>query len=197
MTELLLLSGGVDSAALAVLHRPNVALTVDYGQRPALGEISAARSICAELSLRHDVIRIPLEALGSGLMVGADPSSLSEHVEFWPFRNQLLLTIGAMHAIRHGLKRVLIGTVATDVRHRDGSADFLRRANDLIREQEGSIEVLAPGLQEDTATLVRRAQVPASVLGWTHSCHTGSLACGQCPGCIKHSNLMEELDWNR
>jgi 7-cyano-7-deazaguanine synthase len=35
------------------------------------------------------------------------------------------------------------------------------------------------------------------VLGWTHSCHTGPLACGQCPGCIKHSNLMEELDWNR
>lgn len=197
MTELLLLSGGVDSAALAVLHRPQVALTVDYGQRAAPGEISAARSICAELGLHHDVVRIPLEALGSGLMAGTEPSPFSEHVEFWPFRNQLLLTLGAMHAVRQGLKRVLIGTVATDIRHRDGSIDFLRRASDLIREQEGGIEVLAPGLHEDTATLVRRAQVPASVLGWTHSCHIGPLACGQCPGCIKHSNLMEELDWNR
>lgn len=197
MTELLLLSGGVDSAALAVLHRPQVALTVDYGQRAAPGEISAARSICAELGLRHDVVHIPIGALGSGLMAGTEPSPLSQHIEFWPFRNQFLLTIGAMHAVRHGLKRVLIGTVATDARHRDGSADFLRRANDLICEQEGGIEVLAPGLREDTATLVRRAQVPASILGWTHSCHTGPLACGQCPGCIKHSNLMEELDWNR
>jgi 7-cyano-7-deazaguanine synthase len=197
MTELLLLSGGIDSTALAVLHHPNVALTVDYGQRAAPGEISAAQSICAELGLRHDVLHIPIGALGLGLMAGTEPSSLSEHAEFWPFRNQFLLTIGAMYAVRHGLIRVLIGTVATDVRHRDGSADFLRRANDLMREQEGGIEVLAPGLNEDTVALVRRAQVPSSILGWTHSCHVGPLACGQCPGCIKHSSLMEELNWNR
>jgi 7-cyano-7-deazaguanine synthase len=197
MTELLLLSGGIDSTALAVLHRPRIALTLDYGQRAAAGEISAAKSICSELGLRHDVLTIPVGSLGSGLMNGSSPSPLSEHVEFWPFRNQFLLTIGAMHAARHGLTRVLIGTVATDVRHRDGSADFLQRANDLIREQEGGIQAVAPAIKEDPETLVRRAQIPPSVLGWTHSCHVGPLSCGQCPGCIKHSNLMEALNWNR
>ncbi|WP_082648245.1 7-cyano-7-deazaguanine synthase [Lysobacter capsici] len=197
MTDLLLLSGGIDSTALAVLCRPNVALTVDYGQRAASGEISAARSICVELGLRHDIAHIPIGALGSGLMTGTESSPLSEHPEFWPFRNQFLLTIGAMYAVRHGLTRVLIGTVATDVRHHDGSAVFLQRASDLIREQEGGIEVLAPGLDQDSTALVRRAQVPPSVLGWTHSCHVSPLSCGQCPGCIKHSNLMEELNWNR
>ncbi|TKR30271.1 7-cyano-7-deazaguanine synthase [Luteimonas gilva] len=197
MNELLLLSGGIDSTAIAVLKRPAIALTVDYGQRAAPGEITAAKAICTELGISHVVLAVPLSSIGQGLMAGGTRSVLSEREEFWPFRNQLLLTIGAMYAASNSLTRVLIGTVATDVRHRDGSRSFLRAMHELISSQEGGIEIQAPGINEDTLSLVRRAQVPASVLGWTHSCHAGSLACGACPGCVKHSEIMEALGWSR
>lgn len=196
-TDLLLLSGGLDSTALAVIHRPAVCLTIDYGQRAAQGEIQAAREICRELGLRHDVLALPLNGLGLGLMAGQTGSAHSEHPEFWPFRNTLLITLGAMFAVTHGLGRVLIGTLATDLRHRDGLPDFLRLMAELVRMQEGGIEVVAPALDDDALSLIRRSNAPASVLGWTHSCHVSAIACGQCPGCHKHSNTLEELGWNR
>lgn len=196
-TDLLLLSGGLDSTALAVIHRPAVCLTVDYGQRAAQGEIQASREICRELVLRHDVLALPLHELGAGLMAGDSESILSEHPEFWPFRNMLLITLGAIYSAKYGLDRVLIGTSATDLRHRDGSPEFLQRMADVVRIQEGGIEVVAPALEDDALSLIRRSGAPASVLGWTHSCHVSVIACGHCPGCYKHSNTLEELGWNR
>lgn len=38
----LLLSGGLDSTAIAAWQRPDVCVTVDYGQRPARGELAAS-----------------------------------------------------------------------------------------------------------------------------------------------------------
>jgi 7-cyano-7-deazaguanine synthase len=196
-TDLLLLSGGLDSTALAVIHRPAVCLTIDYGQRAAPGETQAAREICRELGLRHEVLTLPLRDLGAGLMAGQSESALSEHPEFWPFRNTLLITLGAMYAAKHRLDRVLIGTSATDDRHRDGSPAFMRGMAEVVRMQEGGIEVVAPALDEDALSLIRRSEAPSSVLGWTHSCHASAIACGQCPGCHKHSNTLEALGWNR
>lgn len=197
MTDLLLLSGGLDSTALAIIHRPALCLTIDYGQRAAAGEIQAALEICREIGLRHEVLPLQLPELGAGLMAGERESALSEHPEFWPFRNTLLITLGAMFAAKHGLNRVLIGTSATDNRHRDGSPAFVRGMAEVVRMQEGSIEVVAPALDEDALSLILRSRAPASVLAWAHSCHVGAIACGQCPGCHKHSNTLEALGWNR
>lgn len=197
MTDLLLLSGGLDSTALAVIHRPAVCLTIDYGQRAAQGEIQASREICRELDLRHDMLPLPLHELGTGLMAGQPDSALSENPEFWPFRNMLLITLGAMYAAKHRLDRVLIGTLATDVRHRDGSPEFLHGIAEIVRAQEGGIELVAPALGDDALSLIRRSGAPESVLGWTHSCHVSAIACGHCPGCHKHSNTLEVLGWNR
>jgi 7-cyano-7-deazaguanine synthase len=196
-TDLLLLSGGLDSTALAVIHRPAVCLTIDYGQRAAQGEIQASREICRELGLRHDVLVLPPHELGAGLMAGQSQSVLSEYPEFWPFRNTLLITLGAMYAVKYGLDRVLIGTSATDVRHRDGSPEFLHGMAEVVRMQEGGIELVAPALGDDALSLIRRSGAPDSVLGWTHSCHVSAIACGHCPGCHKHSNTLGELGWNR
>jgi 7-cyano-7-deazaguanine synthase len=45
----LLLSSGMDSLCLAWWKRPNVAITLDYGQLPAQAEIAASSEICREL----------------------------------------------------------------------------------------------------------------------------------------------------
>lgn len=193
MSDLLLLSGGIDSIAIAAWCRPKLCLTIDYGQRPAAAEFQAAQQVCIALGLRHELLAIPTSKLGAGDLVGESTSSLSAHSEFWPFRNQYLITIGAMIAVKADCTRVLIGTVATDQRHRDGDPEFVRVMDQLVSLQEGNLRVVAPAAALTTAELVRCSGVNPDVLAWAHSCHVGNLACGKCRGCEKHSEVMEEL----
>ena len=197
MSSVLLLSGGLDSIALAAWKKPEYGLTINYGQIAAEAEIKAAAQVCSSLGIKHAVINIDLAILGSGLMLGDDVKSCSENAEFWPYRNQLLITIASMFAIKHGGKEVLIGTVITDKRHLDGSEEFLNYINKLVSYQEGAVSVSAPAKYLTTAELINKSQVPFEVLSWGHSCHTSNLACGQCPGCIKHTEVMLELDVER
>lgn len=197
MSELLLLSGGIDSICLAAWRRPACCLTIDYGQRPAKAEFTAAEQVCKALGLTHDTLLVPVGQLGGGLMAGAAPFAASPHAEFWPFRNQFLITLGAMHALRFGYTKVLIGTVLSDRRHADGHPAFVKGIADVVRAQEGAIELEAPALHHSTVDLIRLSGVTPDVLGWAHSCHTGILACGQCPGCRKHSEAMAGIGWNR
>jgi 7-cyano-7-deazaguanine synthase len=195
MSELLLLSGGIDSVAIAAWRRPACCLTIDYGQRPAGAEIESAQEVCRRLGLLHEVIRVPINELGSGALAGRPPSEFSPHEEFWPFRNQFLLTLGAMYAMLHSLNSVLIGTVRNDGRHADGSPAFLNRIADLVAQQEGRISITAPAIDLSTVELVNISNVEPSVLGWAHSCHTSQVACGHCPGCNKHAETMAALGW--
>jgi 7-cyano-7-deazaguanine synthase len=197
MSELLLLSGGIDSICLAAWRRPQLCLTVDYGQKAAEAEIAAASEVCAALALKHKVIRAPIPSLGCGDLVGGAASTASENTEFWPFRNQLLVTLGAMASMIHSCRRIVIGTVKSDSRHKDGTVDFVKRISDLLAMQEGELSLEAPAISLTTDELVQCSKVSASILGWAHSCHTANLACGQCRGCEKHSIAMRRLGWNR
>ena len=197
ISELLLLSGGVDSVALAAWRRPALCLTIDYGQRAAPAEIQSSAQVCKSLGLRHDVLRAPVPSLGSGQMAGESSSPHSAHSEFWPFRNQYLITLASMVAIQQRCTAILIGTVVTDNRHHDGSQTFLNAMRETILQQEGSIELLAPAASLTSEQLVHASGIDHATLGWAHSCHTGTLACGACPGCFKHSQVMSALGWSR
>ena len=176
MRRLLLLSGGVDSIAIASWLRPTVSLTINYGQRAAAAEIQASSQVCKELGLAHEVVEVNIAAMGSGRMAGESHSPHSTHEEFWPFRNQFLVTIAGMAAMRHKCDTVLIGTVATDCRHIDGSPEFLATIGTLMQMQEGGIALSAPASRMTTEELVKQSNVSSGVLGWAHSCHSSSLA---------------------
>ena len=195
MSELLLLSGGIDSTALAAWRSPALCVTVDYGQRSAEGEILAAVQVCQDLHLSHEVLTARTSSIGCGDLVGESPSVHSPHTDFWPFRNQYLITVASMIALKRGCDTVLIGTVCTDVRHRDGSHEFLASMNHLLGMQEGNLRLYAPAANLTTEELVRRSLIQPATLAWSHSCHTGNLACGQCRGCQKHSEVTQALGW--
>lgn len=196
MSDLLLLSGGIDSIAIAAWCRPEVCLTVDYGQLPAAAEIDSAAEVCRRLGLVHDVIRVPISQLGSGVLAGRPMAEVSPYEEFWPFRNQFLLTLAAMYAVSRSLRRVLIGTVRNDNRHSDGSLAFVAQIAQLVAQQEGHITLVVPAIELTTVELVKTSNIDQSVLGWAHSCHTSVVACGHCPGCNKHFETMRDLGWN-
>jgi 7-cyano-7-deazaguanine synthase len=191
-----LLSGGVDSIAIAFWKRPEVVFTLDYGQAPANAEIHAAEQVCSELGIRHEILRIDCSSLGSGDLANSPALSIAPVPEWWPFRNQLLVTLAAARAVACGVERLLLGTVVTDRAHADGSPLFVSALSSLMNMQEGGIVVEAPAIELSSAELVRTSDVPVGLLAWAHSCHVGNLACGRCRGCAKHFTTMRELGFD-
>lgn len=193
--DAILLSGGMDSIALAAWVRPSKALTIDYGQLCADAELRAARQASEELGIEHSAITVDCRDLGSGDLAGTKASSLAGASDWWPFRNQLLVTLAAAWAIKVGTDRLMLGTVKTDSSHLDGTPQFIRLIDGLLQMQEGSLRVEAPAIGFSTAELVRKSGIELSVLAWAHSCHKANYACGLCRGCQKHREVMTELGY--
>ncbi|TXH38862.1 MAG: 7-cyano-7-deazaguanine synthase [Rhodospirillaceae bacterium] len=188
--KLLLLSGGIDSSCIAAWLRPDMLCTVDYGQRVAAAEIRASAYVASQLGLRHEVIKVDCSALGTGHLTGREPSSLAAAPEWWPYRNQLLITLGAMRFVSEGLSEIMIGTVASDVVHMDGRAEFIDAIGTLLRVQEGAVNVSAPASLMRSEELILRSGITAELLAYTFSCHVSVYPCGQCRGCLKHNEVM-------
>jgi 7-cyano-7-deazaguanine synthase len=143
MKTALLLSGGMDSVAIAWWKRPDIAITLDYGQKAAEAEIGAAKTICQSLDIEHHIVRVDCSTLGSGDMAGTAADVNAPSSDWWPYRNQMLISLAAMKAITLGITHLWIGTVKSDGTHLDGTPDFVRKINDLMYYQEGSITVEA------------------------------------------------------
>ena len=188
-----LLSGGVDSIALTFWRRPEYAITIDYGQRAAGTELPVAAEVARSLGVRHEILRVDCSTLGSGDMAGNAASAHAPVPEWWPFRNQLLLTLAGMRAVAIGVDELMVGSVVSDGSHADGRPGFYAAMDAVMAMQEGAVRVSAPALAMTTVELVRASGAPRDLIAWAHSCHTGPLACGACRGCVKHYEVMKEL----
>lgn len=188
-----LLSGGMDSIALAYWLRPEMAITIDYGQRAAAAEIRAAKKVCEELSIKHDVLMIDCRSLGTGDMAGSGQLDCAPSSEWWPFRNQLLITFAAARLIKFGMNRLLVGSVKTDGDYADGRPEFYRAINNIVYNQEGGIHIDAPALDMSSDELIRMSGIGLDLLSWAHSCTHGNYACGRCRSCLKHMAVMKRI----
>lgn len=197
--RLLLLSGGIDSAALAKLIRPDHALFIDYGQRPAPQERRSSRAVARQLGIPYGSLSVGLGAIGAGMLNDEELLDGAPSPEWWPFRNQLLVTCAAAWAVKSRGQigaddrpiSVLVGSVRPDgERHADGRPAFYEALDVLLRFQEGNISVSAPALEFDTPELIRQSAVDDATLGWTHSCHRADIPCDDCPGCFKRSQVL-------
>jgi len=185
MAELLLLSGGIDSASLAFWRRPKFSLFIDYGQPQAAGERRAVTAIAEAVGTHLTTLDV---ALGKLSRPAPHIGGAQERVEY---RNQLLITLGAMRAAHVGANVVLIGTVKTDrERMSDGTPAFLAAANRLLAIQEARVGLEAPAMGLTSEELIGASGVPDGLLGWTISCHVSPLACGRCHGCTKRADVL-------
>jgi 7-cyano-7-deazaguanine synthase len=153
----------------------------------------AAGQVAKELGLDLTVLRIDCAGIGSGIMAGTTPLSGAPSSEWWPFRNQLLITLAAAWALPRGFDTLVLGSVRTDGFHVDGTRGFFQAVDRLVSLQEGGIRVVAPALDLTTSELVELSGVSDQVLAWTISCHRGSSACGDCAGCQKHEQVLRQL----
>ena len=191
MKKALLLSGGLDSTALAFWIRPSLAITIDYGQIAAPAEITAAQSITKELAINHDVLHIDCSILGTGDMsLHKQSYGVSVQSDWWPFRNQLIISIAAARCLAFGIEELYIGSVKTDSKFKDGTYAFYELMEKLLYLQEGNLKLCAPALNMTTNELLTISEIPMALAAWSHSCHCHHIACGQCKGCIKRYQVM-------
>ena len=174
--NVLLLSGGIDSSAIAFWKRPDTCLTIDYGQPSFLGELRAARAIAATVQAAHHVASVPLYK---------DPIGTDG---YWPVRNQLLISVAAAMFGREANLKILLGVLGTDV-HSDCAKPFIATTNELFAVQGALIRVSAPAIDLNERELLSRSNFPLEKLGVTFSCHRSDLPCGDCPGCLKQSRV--------
>lgn len=185
--NVLLLSGGIESTCVAYWKRPQLCITVDYGQPSAQMEIETASIISKRLSLDHKTI---LASPGKKFHFAEYKKEKQLTPEFWPYRNQFLATVALISLFGTKAKELWFGTVKTDNKFSDGSKLFFRRINSLTLLQEGGITIAAPAIDLSTEALLEVSKTPRSILGATFSCHRGNVACGDCPGCNKHRNVL-------
>jgi 7-cyano-7-deazaguanine synthase len=186
----LLLSGGIDSLCAAYLIRPDQAITIKYGQSSETTEARVSARICSELNIIHHIIDVNCRDLGCGDLVGRDSIIESPSSEWWPFRNQLLLTLAGMKALSLGIRSLVTASVSCDDFHKDGTAEFYQLSNNLMALQEGNIRVEAPFLSLTSAQLVQKSRIPKSLLLFAHSCHKSNIPCNNCRGCNKYFRTM-------
>jgi 7-cyano-7-deazaguanine synthase len=150
--------------------------------------------VADHLSIRLHEVTVDLSCLGKGLLVGLPGADDSPSPEWFPFRNQYLVTIAASIALSNGYQTVVLGLVAGDgERHADGTRPFITALDKLVAIQEGGVRVTAPHVDMPTTMLLQLSGVSVRVLRRTHSCHVGNLACGQCPGCHRRTAILAGL----
>ncbi|MCP2004987.1 UNVERIFIED_ORG: 7-cyano-7-deazaguanine synthase [Buttiauxella agrestis ATCC 33320] len=189
----IILSGGMDSASILWWKRPDIAYTVDYGQKSAAAEIDASKQLCSALKIRHFIISVDCKSLGSGDLAGTEHIENAPASDWWPYRNQLLITLVAMKAVSHGVKNLLIGTVKGDSLHKDGTIEFIKSVSNLLAIQEGNITVEAPAINLSATELILTSEIPYDYLLWSHSCHKSNVPCNNCRGCNKHNQVLLDL----
>lgn len=193
----LLLSGGLDSTTLAYMLKPEYALTIDYGQNCAEAEIRASRIICKRLKIKHHIITIKSNNIGSGDLSTTKASLSAPKTDWWPFRNQLLITAASAYIITNNLNinEIFFGTLKTDSYHMDGRVEFFEQMNKLLQLQEGNIKVSTPAIIYTSSELIQKSKIELSLLCWAHSCHKSNFPCGNCRGCFKQQNVFKELGY--
>jgi 7-cyano-7-deazaguanine synthase len=192
----ILLSGGMDSLSLAWWKKPDIAFTINYGQLAAEAEVAASTSLCKYIGIPHFVLNVDCRALGSGDMAGEKADMHAPASDWWPYRNQMLVTLAAMKAISLGVTQLWLGTVRSDGSHSDGTIEFVDSISSLMALQEGGLTIAAPAIELSTTELIRNSRIPSDVLAWAHSCHKSNVPCGNCRGCNKYFEVLGEIGYD-
>jgi 7-cyano-7-deazaguanine synthase len=204
-TDLVLLSGGLDSTTLLAARKDMVglALSVDYGQRHAR-ELVAARQIAGHYGIEHEVL--DLSGWGALLTGSAltDRSVTVPHGHYAdesmrativPNRNATFLMAAVGVAQARGLSRVCTAVHAGDHPiYPDCRPDFIIAADSCaFLATGGAVEVRGPFLgitKTGIAELAGRLGVP---VGLTWSCYEGGdVHCGQCGTCRERQEALTD-----
>lgn len=192
-----LISGGVDSSTMALLYKKEnfdvYPLFVDYNQLSSQREWSACKSVCKFLKLRAPKkISIPLSSKLKNW-----PCKLTKsQVSFFPFRNAILVIMGALYGRTIGSNTVAIGIMDVGAnRFPDCTSEFIvSLSNTLSLSVNSSVKVFSPFLnfsREEILLYGIQSKFPYKI---TYSCYFGGQKhCGKCLPCLNREQAFEIL----
>ncbi len=214
--SLILLSGGLDSAAnLAFAHAYDevaLALTVDYGQRAAAREISAARSLCEYYGVNHQVVKCDwLTNLGSSALTHSEnaipeiaPGELddprvtvgSAKAVWVPNRNGVLMNVAAAFAESLDVTRIVVGFNREEAAtFPDNTGEFLAAMTASLKLSTANhVDAFSYTTELDKREIVGKLMelsVPAFPFERVWSCYRGGEApCGKCESCQRLNRAL-------
>jgi 7-cyano-7-deazaguanine synthase len=195
-----LVSGGMDSVSALydahAAHRVAGALSFNYGAKHNHKEIPLAAYHCERLNVPHRVINLEFvgELFKSDLLKsgGAVPSGHYEEKTMKqtvvPFRNGILLAIGAGYAESIDAQALVIAAHAGDhAIYPDCREEFFQAQAEAIRlGTYAAIEILRPFIDHDKAWIARRGHELGVDFSKTWSCYKGAtIHCGVCGTCVE------------
>lgn len=201
-----LLSGGMDSAATAAMARAEgfdvCALSFRYGQRHAI-ELEAARRVAAALGVtRHVIAEFDLRAFGGSALTSTidvpkdrplDDIGPGIPVTYVPARNTIFLSFALAWAETLGSRDIFIGANALDYSgYPDCRPEYLAAFEQVARlgtklgAEGADWRIHAPLLRMTKAQIVAKGRELGVDFSLTSTCYDPSpegVACGRCDAC--------------
>lgn len=199
----LLASGGLDSTTMAYWLQKQkiefVPLFINYGQHCAQTEFDTLKNVLP------NYYKDKYEYVDISSIYSKSKSRFIKEANLWeetitaddlyiPYRNVLLLTIGATFAQTLGLGNVYSAFINSNhAKEIDCSNEFFDKMEGMLKEY-GSVKINMPFRyysKYDVAKLGIELQAP---IGNTFSCQASStIPCGACPNCVDRLNALKEL----
>ncbi len=205
--SIILLSGGLDSlVALGAFkdeYNIKLALTFDYGQKSAYGEIDSSKKICKYYQIEHKVItldwlrEITNTSLVSNKEIPTEDLGTKESAKsVWvPNRNGLFLNIAASYADSFGYTHILFGANKDEGKtFSDNTEEFREKMSDVFKYSTlVKPMVTAPLIKYTKNDIVKLALNKGVPLELVKSCYdSGEKHCGICESCRHLKRALED-----
>ncbi|WP_207802064.1 7-cyano-7-deazaguanine synthase [Flavobacterium aquariorum] len=200
----ILMSGGLDSTTLAYYFIKNeiefIPLIINYGQH------------CFETELNRLKQVLPVEYIGKIEIIDVSdiykystskfikaPDLWNEEVNaddlYIPYRNVLLLTIGASFARTMGMDKVYSAFINSNhAKEIDCSSNFFDSL-DVLLEEYGAVKILMPFRNFSKYEVAKLGIDLNAPIGITFSCQASpNIPCGACPNCVDRLDALKQIE---
>jgi len=200
----LLASGGLDSTTMAYWLLSQeidfVPLFINYGQHCAHTELETLRKV---LPASH---KNKIETIDIQSVYHKSSSKFIKPANLWedditagdlyiPYRNVLLLTIGATFAQTIGLANVYSAFINSNhAKEIDCSNEFFEKMESMLSDY-GSVKIIMPFRYYSKYEVAKLGIKLGAAIGFTFSCQASpDIPCGACPNCVDRLDALRQIE---
>ncbi|MET6996392.1 7-cyano-7-deazaguanine synthase [Chitinophaga defluvii] len=200
----LLASGGLDSTTMAYWLLAQeidfVPLFINYGQHCAETEFETLRKVMP-INKIEEIESIDIQSVykksKSKFIKAADlwNDEISADDLYIPYRNLLLLTIGATFARNIGYSYVYSAFINSNhAKEIDCSNEFFEKMDGLLSDY-GSVKISMPFRYKSKYEVAKLGIELGAPIGITFSCQASAIIpCGACPNCVDRLEAIRQIE---
>lgn len=201
---IILMSGGLDSTTLAYLFVKKqiefIPLIINYGQHCYATELSRLKEVLPENYLGK------LQVIDVSDIYKHSKSKFIKPANLWedkitaddlyiPYRNVLLLTIGASFAMTMEMGYLYSAFINSNhAKEIDCSSSFFDNLDALLNEY-GSVKIKMPFRDMSKYEVALLGLEVGAPIGRTFSCQASpAIPCGACPNCVDRLEALQKIE---